>query len=305
MIIHLRAKNFASSCLIIGVTILNIQNLINAVIWHSPDSISPLVWHSRESISGWHGQILCDIEVKLYVGIFQAVDGAIASIFRQIALILHPDRIGVAPSPRQRKISWFIELTLCVFLPIYVMIGHYMISRSRYWLRTSTGCVPTFDSNYVTPFVTFLWPVVSSLVGCAYCLVAIVRLCKHRRQMSAALAGTPGVTTSRLYRIFGFASALLAIYCPLSILAFANNERIARHKFSWSFIHPPDWSERIFALSNSVLGDQNISFDRWGQVATAYVSFAFFGLGQDAARMYKTWMEHVTRGFRSKNVQSG
>jgi pheromone a factor receptor len=287
MIIQLRAKNFPASILIIGITILNVQNLLNAVIWHSNNDDG---W--------WDGKILCDIEVKLYLGIFQATDGAIASIFRQIAIILHPDHIGVSASPRQQKIRWIFELTLCVFLPVYVMVGHYFTQRRRYWIRPTTGCITTFDTNYAAPFLTYLWPLVGALIGSTYCLISTIRLCKHRKQMSSVLSRPSGATASRYSRLFAFAFTLLAVYCPISIFVFIQNVMIPMHKYSWSYIHPPNWSERIVFEQNGGHNNQQISFDRWAQLATAYIIFLFFGLGQEAVQMYSSWIGQVKCWFR-------
>ncbi|EXJ62870.1 hypothetical protein A1O7_03312 [Cladophialophora yegresii CBS 114405] len=292
LVVQIRARNFPASVLIVGVTILNVQNFINTVIWHSPSTSS---W--------WDGKILCDIEVKLYLGISQAMCGAIASIFRQICIILHPDHLAVAPSPRQRKITLVIELTLCILLPVYVMIGHYLTQRTRYWVRLSSGCISTFDVNYAAPFLTYLWPLVVSLIGSTYCLIAILRLKKHRKQMASVLSNTLGATTSRFYRLFALACTLLAIYCPLSIFSFVQDIRIPMHKYSWPDIHPPDWSERIMLGQDTRQSGQYITADCWAQVLTAYLAFLFFGLGQEATQMYKGWLTR-TRSFLSKYAKS-
>jgi pheromone a factor receptor len=292
LIIHLRAKNFAASLLIIGLTILNSQNFINAIIWHSTDTDS---W--------WDGKILCDIEVKLYLGVFQALGGAIASIFRQIAIILHPDHMAVAMSPRQRKTTWIIEIMLCIILPIYVMVGHFLTQRTRYWIQTSSGCLATIDLNYAAPFLTYLWLLVVSVIGSIYCVISIVRLYKHRKQMSSVLSRTPGITTSRFYRLFTLSFALLATYGPQSIFAFVQVARIPMHKYSWSHIHPPNWSERIFLDRDGALGGHHIAYDRWAQVITAYLSFLFFGLGQEASGMYKGWHKKVKSFFHAGSAE--
>ncbi|EXJ72198.1 uncharacterized protein A1O5_04702 [Cladophialophora psammophila CBS 110553] len=285
MVVQLRAKNFAASVLLIGITILNIQNLVNAVIWASDN---PDDW--------WDGKILCDIEVKLYIGIFQAIEGAIASLFRQISTILDADRITVTPCPRQRRVSRMIELLFCILLPALVMVGHYIVQKGRYWLRTVAGCVALFDNNWVAPFVTYGWPMVVCLIGSVYCLVSVVRLWRHRKQVSSLLSHTPGSTASRFFRLFALAFVLLAIYCPLAIFAFVQNVQVPMHMFSWSYIHPSDWSERIIVVPDSALkpASQGFSFDRWAQIFTAYVSFACFGLGEDATRMYKSWAEKAS-----------
>ncbi|KIX98196.1 uncharacterized protein Z520_06276 [Fonsecaea multimorphosa CBS 102226] len=282
--VQLRAKNFAASVLLIGITILNIQNLVNAVIWSSDN---PDDW--------WDGKILCDIEVKLYIGIFQAVEGAIASIFRQISIILDSDRMTVTPCPQQRRTTLKIELVLCILLPVLVMAGHYLVQKERYWLGSVEGCVVSYDNDWVAPFVTYGWPMVVCVIGSVYCLISVVRLWRHRKQVSALLSHTPGATASRFFRLFALAFVLLVIYCPLAIFAFAQNVRVPMHMYSWSYIHPADWSERIILEPEPALRptSQGFSFDRWAQIITAYTSFACFGMGQDAIRMYKRWAESV------------
>ncbi|ETI23274.1 hypothetical protein G647_05073 [Cladophialophora carrionii CBS 160.54] len=292
LIVQVRARNFPASVLIAGVTILNIQNFVNAAIWHSLDTSR---W--------WNGKILCDIEVKLYLGTTQAMGGAIASIFRQISIILHPTHIAVAPTPRQRQITLVIESILCIVLPVYVMVGHYLTQRTRYWVRLSSGCIATFDINYAAPFLTYLWPLVVSLIGSTYCLISILRLKQHRNQMASVLSHTLGATTSRFYRLFALACTLLAIYCPLSLVSFVQDIRIPMHKYSWPDIHPPDWSERFILGQDTAQSERYIIVDRWAQVLTAYLAFLFFGLGQEATQMYKGWITR-TRSFLSAYAKS-
>ncbi|OAP61082.1 hypothetical protein AYL99_03283 [Fonsecaea erecta] len=298
ILVQLRAKNFAASVLLIGITILNIQNFVNAVIWSSDN---PHDW--------WDGKILCDIEVKLYIGIFQAVEGAIASLFRQISIILDPDRMTVTPCPQQRRTTRTIELLLCIILPILVMAGHYLVQKERYWLREVAGCVLSYDNDWVAPFVTYGWPMVVCLIGSVYCLISVVRLWRHRKQVSVLLAPTPGATTSRFFRLFALALVLLVVYCPLAIFAFIQNVRVPMHMYSWSYIHPSDWSERIILEPEPAMEptSQAFPFDRWAQIIAAYVSFACFGLGQDAIRMYKNWAARAKSCFRggfNGNVKS-
>ena len=280
LIVHLRAKNFATSVLVIAVIILNMQNFTHAAIWHS-----------RVGYDWWNGEILCDIDVKLVIGASQAINGAIASIFRQVSIILDTDRMTVAPSRRQRRLTITIEVTLCIILPLLVMFGHYLIQRDRYWLRTAAGCIPSYDNNYAAPFLTYLWPMVVSLLAALYCIISVIRLCRHRKQMSAVLSQTHGATASRFYRLFLLTFAILAIYCPLAVITFTRNILIPMHMYSWSYTHPTDWSERIQLDAHTRGGFQNITFDRWAQILMAYLLFAFFGLGQEATEMYRAWLK--------------
>lgn len=109
--------------------------------------------------------------------------------------------------------------------------------------------------------------------------------------MSSVLSNTPGVTASRFLRLFALSFTLMLGYGPVAILVLAQNISIPKHQYSWSFIHPPDWSERIISKS----GPKRLSLDRWAQIATGYVFFLFFGLGKEATQLYKSWFEMLRR----------
>lgn len=294
LIVLLRSKNFAASTLIISILILNISNLANATIWHSFDVST---W--------WDGKIFCDIEVKLNIGSTQAIDGALASIFWQISAILHPDHPTVAPSPEHRKTTLVIETVLCIVLPVYVMIGHYMIQEDRYRVRASEGCLATFYPNYAAPFLTYMWPMLVCIFAGVHSIISVIRLYHHRKQMSAVLSHTPGATSSRFFRLFIIAFVLLAIYLPLAIYTFVKNVQIPMQPFQWSYTHPPDWSDRIYFMLYPKSDFQNITFDRWAQVLAGYLSFIFFGLGQDANQMYRSWIASLRRFLRPESARRG
>ncbi|EHY60206.1 hypothetical protein ABEF92_007048 [Exophiala dermatitidis] len=276
LIVHFQARNFAATVLILGVTILNVQNLVNALIWASEDFNT---W--------WDGKILCDIEVKLYIGIAIAADGAVTSIFRQIAGILDTKHMTVTASPQSRRRRLVIEVLLCIVFPTLIMAAHYLVQNDRYWIRTSAGCTPTFSPSWPTVFLIFLWPVVICLAGSVYCVLSVIRLWVHRKEMSSVLSNTPGVTTSRFLRLFALSFTLLLGYCPVAILTFDRNIRVQLHPYSWSYIHPPDWSEKIILVPDP----GRLSIDRWAQIATGYVFFLFFGLGAEARQMYTRWIQ--------------
>ncbi|KIX10035.1 uncharacterized protein Z518_01116 [Rhinocladiella mackenziei CBS 650.93] len=278
LVVHLKARNLATTVLTLAALLLNIQNFVNA-----------LIWTSRNPDTWWNGKILCDIEVKLYVGFGIAIYGAIASLFRHIYTILDVENTTALPSPQQRRIRLAIELGLCIIMPIVIAAAHYMVQKDRYWIRTSAGCTPSYDNCWATLILIFLWPLVLCLVASGYCIISVVRLWRHRTQMSSVFSNTPGVTRSRFTRLFALAFALLVIYCPLAIYTFSANAVIPTHMYSWSYVHPPDWPERIIKRPTS----ERFGLNRWAQVATAYMLFIFFGLGHEAIHMYKSCLREL------------
>lgn len=280
LVAHIIARNLAATVLVAGILIENIQNFINALIWPG----YPLY-------NKWDGQGLCDVEVKLYIGIGVAISGATASIFRQLALILNTDKAFIIPSQKQKYTGLAFEIGLCLALPAYTMAVHYIVQPDRYYLIAVSGCVPSFYTSWVSYVLIFIWPVVVCLIGAGYCFLAIYRLIRYRRSVSSILSNSSTITKSRYFRLFGLASGLLLIYFPLAIFTLFDTATYAQQPFSWSNVHKPGWSQRIQRLDEATEKKRFYHpIDRWCGVATGFFLFLLFGLGQEATTMYKSWL---------------
>jgi pheromone a factor receptor len=283
----------AASILAIAVVIFNCQNLINGLIWSEDDNAD---W--------WDGKILCDVEVKLYIGLNMVVVGAIACILRQVAMILDPDHILMTPSRGRRRRKIMIEASLCLFAPTLLMINHYLVQPSRYWIAGQVGCIPTLDNSWLQLPMLIL-PVLVCLISCCYCVLILVRLYRHRKEMSLLQTITSTMPSSRFWRLVALSFILLAVYLPLEVISMYHNCSARLHPFSWKFVHPDDWSEK-FCFDCAPNG---LPFDRWAQIGTGYVLFFTFGLGHDAGQMYKSWARKGKgiwqRVFRGKITLSG
>ena len=289
LVAHVKARNLAAIILTLGIAILNLQSFVNALLWAPENFENP-----------WDGKILCDIEVKLYIGISGAVNGAIASIFRQICTILDTDNMTMTPSPSQVRRRLIVEICLCVVVPLFLMAMHYVVQPGRYRVKPLSGCGPSFDNSFVASITIFLWPLIACLLGSTYCAISILRLRRHRKQMSSILPNAPGATKSRFMRLFAMALTLLVAYGPMAILAFCKNTIVPQHDYSWSHVHPTDWSKRIVIMQTGGVG-----FDRGTQIGTGYVFFLFFGLGQEANQVYKSWLQQLKGIFVNCSMRRG
>jgi pheromone a factor receptor len=63
------------------------------------------------------------------------------------------------------------------------------------------------------------------------------------------------------------------------------------HPYSWSLVHD-DWNVTIFLSSKIV----PVYWNRYGWIVYGYIVFAFFGLGEDARRMYADWSVYLGLG---------
>jgi pheromone a factor receptor len=276
LLVHVRGRNFAASVLMISFIVLNIFNFIN-----------PLIWPTEFLQGWWDGTGLCDIEVKLQIAFSAANVGSVACIFRQLAIILDTDRTYLVPSPAQRLRQRIFDIGLCVGVPVYLMAVHYIVQSSRYYIYSVEGCRPSFDNSWVSFVLIFIWPLILCSVGTAYGGLAAYRLIKYRQQFAIILAAsTSSMTKSRFIRLFALSTSLILIYLPLSIFTFRKSASFPRQAYSWKRVHSVGWSTIIILQPGQIDG----AFDSWIQIGTAFLVFPFFGLGQDAKALYRSWM---------------
>ena len=279
MIAHAKSRSFAATVLAFATMVLNLQIFVNAIIWHESD---PEKW--------WDGRILCDVEVKLFLGLAVAVMGSIISILRQMAAILQPDEMGAIQSSRQRRWHVAFELSFCILMPLLVMTAHYVVQPSRYRITTISGCTPSFDNSLIGILLIWTWPMFVCLLGAVYCGICISRLRRQRREMAAILSNVPSTTRSRFTRLFSLSTVLLVLYVALVVCSVFGNLSNGLHPFNWNFIYPHDWRNRIYKVPLVL-----IPVDRWIEIGSGYMCFAFFGLGHEAMELYKSWIRSLRR----------
>lgn len=275
LVLHITSRHFAASVLMISFIVPNVFNFIN-----------PLIWPTNSPQNWWNGHGVCDIEVKLQLGCAAANVGSVACIFRQLAIILNTDRTTLVPSSAQRMRKQIFEIGLCVGVPAYLMIAHYFVQTSRYYIFPVEGCRPSFDNSWVSIALVFVWPLILCLIATLYGGLAAYRLVRYRQQFAVILAAsTSSMNKSRFVRLFALSTTLMLVYLPLSVFTFQQNTSFSRHAYSWKHVHPAQWPSII----EIGVGQINGNFDRWIQIGTAFLVFPFFGLGGEAKSLYRSW----------------
>ncbi|KAI9679078.1 MAG: a-factor receptor [Trizodia sp. TS-e1964] len=78
---------------------------------------------------------------------------------------------------------------------------------------------------------------------------------------------------------------LCVIILPLQFWILSTNVSIEWLPYDWSLIHSEDWwTIRMFPTGGVV------PYDRWIAPGCSFFVFAFFGIGQDAVEMYRSWL---------------
>ncbi len=276
LVTHVESRNVAAAALVFWITLINLFNFIN-----------PLIWPTDELDTRWSGVGLCDVEVKLSLASSTAIPGALICIFRQLAMILDTDNTTLVPSRGQRRRRLAFEVVFCIVCPMYMVVAHFIVQPFRYYLFAVSGCVPSFNSSWPGILLMFIPPLLLCAVAAGYCGLVVVRLLKYRQQFSTILASSHSkLNKTRFLRLFILSTTLIVIFLPIAIYIFTRNLGYPRTTFSWSQVHGPEWSKLIVRVPTQ----GTVNFDRWLNVGIGYMAFLFFGFGSDATQMYRSWL---------------
>jgi pheromone a factor receptor len=155
---HSSNRNLAASFLTVFVIMSDLFNIINAMIWPTDDVNS---W--------WDGSVLCDIQVKLNIGIQVGMPGALVCIFRSLALVMDTENTILVPSKAQRRRELAIELFFCVGIPVLAMVAHFIVQPNRYYIFAISGCNVSYDDSWLSILLSITWPPVICLIAAIYC----------------------------------------------------------------------------------------------------------------------------------------
>jgi len=287
-----KRKKIAFASLVASILITTLLCFINVLIWPSPNP--PF---------SWLGQGLCDVEVKLFVALYMVVDGSLLCLYRQVSVMLDPSRFGVQPSPARKRWNRTLELTFCVGIPCLRMILVYIVQPDRYWIVGIHGCTPTVDHSLPSFYLFFTWPVIVTAISLFWAGLATYRMARHYRGVAQMLGDTPTGKEKKLQliKIYIFTTIIFLVNTPSVIYLFYSNILPqGLQPYSWSRVHPPDWSERIgqapifpFVL----IGDFTATF-------FSLVMFACFGLDRSARKEYRKWWQRLRWSSKSRKTKS-
>ncbi|PYH41735.1 pheromone receptor [Aspergillus saccharolyticus JOP 1030-1] len=280
LVLHWKNRNVASSSLICWYMILNVFNIVNAILWPTDDVGS---W--------WDGKILCDFEGKIMIASYIAVPGTLVCIFRSLACVLDTRRAALVPTRSQRWWNRGMTLLFCFIAPAIAMITQIIYQGSRYFVFAIAGCVNSYDESWVTLTLAYIWPLIICLIAGYYCVIVLCRLSKYRNQFGDILqSSNSNMNKSRFVRLFLL--AFLMLLCIIPVQTFVVSTNIIRtlpwHAYSWDYVHPPTWNTIVKVPT---MGEA--FWDRWIPAASGFMFFVFFGSGRDATKMYRAILVFV------------
>ncbi|OKL57581.1 hypothetical protein UA08_07017 [Talaromyces atroroseus] len=290
---HLSNRNWGASFLVAFVIYSDIINIINALIWPTDDVES---W--------WNGYGYCDVQVKLSIASQVGMPGALLCIFRSLAIVMDVDNAALVPTRAQRLRNKAFNVIFCIGLPVLAMIAHFVVQGGRYYIFAITGCNASFDQSWPTIALSFAWPPVICIGAACYCVLIIVRLVKYKSEFSTILGESRNkLSSQRFTRLFGLSALMILIILPLQTFVFYTNiiAMIPLQPYSWKTLHGA-----ALGTITKVQTHGTVKYDRWIPSALSVLIFAFFGLGQDAANMYRSFLNVVgLKKFPSSSSSRG
>ncbi|KAI4116887.1 MAG: hypothetical protein LQ345_002773 [Seirophora villosa] len=272
---HATNRNLAACNLISWTILVNLCSFVNALIWPT------------DNITTWFaGYVLCDIEAKILLAASVGIAGSLACIMRALAKVLDTENTRMIPTKKQRYQELVITALLCFGTPIYMILIHYVVQPSRYYIMAIAGCTTSLDNSWPALVLVVIWSPVLCLVAVYYAMVVLFRMRKYRRDFSSILsASNSNLTRSRFLRIFLLSSLLILIFLPSQLYELYRNASHPLLPYSWDLIHTPSsWGNIIMVPQHGV-----VPLDRWMPIILGILIFVFFGMGSDATRMYRPY----------------
>ena len=155
---HIKNRNLSASCLVFWVVLNNLFTCINSIIWHNDNVVT---W--------WHGEIYCDIQIKLFGAGTLGLTGAVAVLMRNLAMALDTEKMVLMANPAQRQRKLILDCVLCFGLPLYMIIIHYVVQPFRYYIFAIAGCVPSIANSWPSIVLVYIWPPILCLLDAYYC----------------------------------------------------------------------------------------------------------------------------------------
>lgn len=141
-----RKGNFAACSMIFAITMLNLYQFINAIIWQNDNQST---WFS--------GVGLCDIEVYSRYMFTTALLTTMACFIKNLADVFNTEEHSFAATSTMRSKKLFIDILFCWLLPVSQSIVHYFITLGRFGVFPVYGCYDEMDNSWPYIVVYLIW----------------------------------------------------------------------------------------------------------------------------------------------------
>ncbi|TRM69681.1 pheromone A receptor-domain-containing protein [Schizophyllum amplum] len=267
---HLQAWNSGVCIYIVWIAVGCLILYVDAVVWN--DSVG-------DPLPGW-----CDFSGRIMVAVPYGVEAATLCIHRRLYHICRASDVSSKTSKRRWVV---VDILIAVVLPCILMGLQYIVQGHRYDIYENYGCML---NTYLTgPAILILRgpPIILGVISGVYC-VLLIRIFARRRQRADM---TTPLSRGICLRLIMLSVATLLFTVSLNLYTLVESTRYGIATWvSWDDTHFDFW--RVEAYKDDVWraapGAAGLEVSRWMLVIAGLAIFAFFGLGEEARKHYRS-----------------
>lgn len=164
--LHILHKNIGAISLTAWILYLNIQSIVNSIIWN------------RDDVNNhFNGRGLCHLEASLTLASQIGVHSSLFCMLRTLATVMrNAENPQLMQTTKQKITNMVIDLTCCIIPPALQIVLAWIVSPAPYAILGVAGCVPAPGTNWLTIVLLIVPPLIWCGLNTRYCCKLMPRL---------------------------------------------------------------------------------------------------------------------------------
>lgn len=220
---------------------------------------------------------------------------------RALAKVLDTESTIIVPTKKQRYRELMTTALLCFGGPTYIILIHYVVQPSRYYILAICGCTTSLDNSWPSIVLVIIWPVILCLTAIYYgreysyndhvraiLIIYSGGYVSHAAVPQRVLLGPHSfklaidrVPIPKAFPLIIFTGPHIPTIPALRIYLNVSGPLLP---YSWDLVHGSSWMDIVMVPQHGA-----VPLDRWITIVLGILLFIFFGLGSDAMKMYRKW----------------
>ncbi|KAI0078462.1 STE3-domain-containing protein [Panus rudis PR-1116 ss-1] len=279
-----QARNVPVLSLATWLFVLNLCQGVNSIIWLSNYETEGTLW--------------CDISTKLNIGAMSAIPASVFCISKYLELVSSQRASKLLPVSGWR--SKFLDMFLCLCLPIVLMALHFVVQERRYDIIENIGCVPATFNAIPSILVVYLVPFLLIFGTFIYAAIAFHHFLRHRATFGTHIRCLDStLTTASYFRLYVTSITFVGILVASTVLSLITMLSSPMHQRThWSHVDLNLWSIMTYSVDDLPKATIRMLYALWWVVPTlGYLLSLFLSFGQENIALYQKALDLLRTKF--------
>lgn len=234
-----RSRNLPIVTLLVALLIASVFRVVNALLWGSDTG----TW--------WSGNLLCDVEVRMFAMIDLVIGGAAICISRDLLYSINTQFRVKASREAQHLRTALHFLMWCIVIPGVRAGLQYVVSPERYEINIIHGCTVVLDDSWPTIALYTTWPCALAAIVVYYQVLLLLSAAKYTPEISRIFGTSHGrLCDAKLKRMFKLVLWIDTLYFfGLVLLSVVTAQLPLLHSYSWTRMHKSDYWDFMVNMS--------------------------------------------------------